>query len=104
MKAAPFAFVTLATQALPPLGIWLIATGCYAEPRRIPLAMEETVSLSWLGISAVLCWLLAGRASYRLLVECGRTVAVLLIAICCIPAWIAGAMYCHSLLVFAGLV
>ena len=104
MKAPSLALLTLAMQTVPPLGIWLIATGCYGEPRRIPFAAEEAVSLAWLALSVALCWLLAGRAAYRLLMECRCGVAILLGAICCLPAWICGALYLQSLLVFAGLI
>ena len=104
MKAPSLALLTLAMQSVPPLGIWLIATGCYGEPRRIPFAGEEAVSLAWLALSVALCWLLAGRAAYRLFSECGSGVALSLCAICCLPAWLCGALYLQSLLVFAGLI
>ena len=104
MKAPSLALLTLAMQIVPPLGIWLIATGSYGEPRRIPIDAEEAVSLGWLALCAAFCWLLAGRAAYRLLTECRSAVALWLCAICCLPAWICGALYLQSLLVFAGLI
>jgi hypothetical protein len=102
MRAAPFAIIALVAQAIPVAGLWLIANGCYLEPRRIPVGAEDAVSFGWLLLSTAISWGLAGRASFRLFTECRRVVAATLSVFCCLPGWIGGALYFHSVLIFAG--
>jgi hypothetical protein len=96
--------MALLFQLVPPLLLVLIARGAYAEPRWLSEEWERTASLVALGLSALLSWLLGSAGVYGLLTRARARVAVPLIALCCLPALLGGAVYLHGLLVFLAVV
>jgi hypothetical protein len=96
--------VALVFQLVPPLLLVLIARGAYGEWRWLPEGWERPVSLATLGGSALVSWLLGSVSVYGLLTRARARVAVPLVACCCVPALLGGAVYLHGLLVFLAVV
>ena len=91
-------------QLVPPLFFWAVSTMAYAEPRRLPESWERPVSLLGLGFCAGISFLLGSAGVYGLLTRSRLGTAVVLIAVCCAPALIGGALYLQALLAFLTIV
>jgi hypothetical protein len=96
--------LALLFQLVPPLLLWAVSAAAYGEPRLLPEAWERPVSLITLGFSATVSLALGSVGAYGLLVRARPGTAALLIATCCVPALLGGAVYLHGLLVFLALV
>ena len=96
--------LALLFQALPPLFLRAVSTMAYAEASSQPASWERPVSLLGLACCAGISLLLGNLGIYTLLTRSSRPTAILLIALCCFPALIGGALYLHALLVFLTLV
>ncbi len=92
--------IALLFQLLPPVLIGAVARAAYSEPRLLPEAWERPVSLLVLGFSAGVSFLLGSLGAYGLLTRSRPAVAWGLIATCCLPALLGGAVYLQGLLVF----
>ena len=87
-------------QLVPPLLVWAICTAAHGEPRYLAESWEQPLSLLTLGFSAGLSILLGSVSVYGLLSRGRPGIAVALILVCCIPAFLGGAVYLHGLMVF----
>lgn len=87
-------------QIVPPLLLWAIAGASYGGAGNWLHAWERPVSLLVLAFSAAVSLSLGTLGAYGLLVRARTGTAVLLIAGCCLPALLGGAVYLHGLLVF----
>ncbi len=96
--------LALLFQLAPPIFIWAISTMAYAEPRHLPELWERPVSLLGLAFCAGASFLLGSIVVYGLLSRSRLRIAVVLIAVCCIPAMIGGVVYLQTWLVFLTLV
>ncbi len=92
--------LALLSQVVAPLLLWALAAACYREPRALPEAWERPVSLAALALFAAAGLLLGGAGAYAAMTRCRPGAAVPLIALCCVPALLGGAVYLHALLVF----
>jgi hypothetical protein len=94
------AVAALLFQALPPLAISGLALATYGPAPRLSEAAGASLALWVLGLSAAVSLALGSAGAYGLLVRSRRWVAAGLIATCCLPALLAGAVYLRALLVF----
>lgn len=92
--------LALGFQLVPPLLLWAISTSAYAEPILLSEALERTLTLLALGLSAGVSLSLGSVGVYGLLIRARPGIAVLLILVCCMPALLGGAVYLHGLLIF----
>ena len=92
--------LALLFQLVPPVLLWALCTGVYGEPRRLAESWEQPVSLLVLGFAAGTSILLGSIGVYGLLTRARPGIAVVLILVCCVPAFLGGAVYLHGLLVF----
>jgi hypothetical protein len=97
-------FLALLFQLVPPVLLYAISTAFYVEPRRLPESWERPVSLLTLAFCAGIGLALGSVATHGLLSRARPWLAWLLIAACCVPALIGGAVYLHGLLVFLAIV
>lgn len=91
-------------QAVPLVFVHLVAALSYGAPRVIPEAFERPFSLAGLACCAGISILCGSFGAYGLLTRARLLLAIPLIAICCIPAAIGGAVYLHALLIFLTLI
>ncbi|HOZ46373.1 MAG TPA: hypothetical protein PLO37_14740 [Candidatus Hydrogenedentes bacterium] len=92
--------LALVFQGLAPALLWALPVLFYHDPPYLSEAVEWPVSLILIASFAILSLLLASIGAYGLLTRSSRRTAVALIVVCCVPAWIGGAVYLHALLVF----
>ena len=84
--------------------LWVFSVIAYANWALLPESWEWPVSLVLVASFAVVSFVLGGVGVYGLLTRSRLGTAVVLIAACCIPALLGGAVYLHALLVFLTLV
>lgn len=87
-------------QLVSPLILWIVASFAYVQPNHQPQNWERPVSLLALFSFAAVSLVLGSVGVYGLLTRFRLRIAIPLIAICCIPALLAGAAYLHGMLVF----
>ncbi len=92
--------LALVFQVVPPLLLRAIAWAAYGEMGNWLQNWERPVSLLVIGLSAGAGLLLGSVGAYGLLTRVRPRTAVVLIAGCCLPAVVGGAVYLHGLLVF----
>lgn len=90
----------LVFQIVPILFVNAVAVMSYRGHRIIPEAFERPVSLLGLACFAGICFFCSSVGAYGLLTRSRLAVAVPMIAVCCVPAAIGGAVYLYVLLVF----
>lgn len=91
-------------QPVPILFLRAVPRMVYAEPRWLPESWEWTVSLLGLAVCAGVSMLLGSLGMYTLLTRSRLITAIVLIALFCLPALMAGVVYLYALLVFLTLV
>ncbi|HNR31747.1 MAG TPA: hypothetical protein PKI11_12740 [Candidatus Hydrogenedentes bacterium] len=91
-------------QALPIVLIRLLASATYGKQRLLPEVWEWPASLFVIAACAAISILLGGGGVYLLLTRARLRTAIPLIALCCVPALIGGAVYLHATLIFLTLV
>jgi hypothetical protein len=94
----------LAFQVVPILFMRVIAWMAYAQPRRLPESWEWTVSMAGLALCAGASILLGSLGAYLLVTRSRRIVAAVMIALCCVPGLVGGAVYFYAVLVFLAVV
>src|SRR5262245_14943482 len=77
--------LALLFQLVPPALLWAVSRAAYSEPRRLSETWERPVSLLVLALSAGVSLLLGCLGVYGLLLRARRSVAVVLIVVCCLP-------------------
>lgn len=87
-------------QPLPILFIRVAAASGFGAHRWLPEPWVWNASLAGLVVCAATSLLLGGIGAYLLLRRSRLLVAIPLIALCCMPALIGGAVYLRAILVF----
>lgn len=87
-------------QALPLLFIYLAPQMAFSKNPVLPEEWVWTYSMACLTLIALLGLTLACAASYLLLTRSRRFVAVALITLFCVPAWLLSVFYLQGVLVF----
>lgn len=87
-------------QALPLLFIYHATELSFGEVPAWPEYWVWPASVAGLAVLALAGLALASRASYLLLTRSRGIVAVLLILLFCMPAWLLSVFYLHGVLVF----
>jgi hypothetical protein len=87
-------------QALPGLFLYLGPILAFSENPALQESQVWALSMACLVLFALLGLALACAASYLLLTRSRRLVAVALIIVCCVPAWLLSVFYLQGVLVF----
>jgi hypothetical protein len=108
-KTKKYSFLTIPALAaaitlISPSFIALVSILAHGQTRKICEPWESPLSLIILGLLTATEWTLGGLGTYLLLTRCRPKIAVVFIAFCCLPAYIAGAIYFHALCIFLTLV
>lgn len=87
-------------QALPGAFLYFAPTLAFGENPIMPESWVWSVSVMSLALFALAGLALACAASYLLMTRSRRFVAIPLIILCCVPAWLLSVFYLHGVLVF----
>ncbi|HPO14867.1 MAG TPA: hypothetical protein PLI09_15605 [Candidatus Hydrogenedentes bacterium] len=87
-------------QPLPILFIQNMGSWTFEQPQWLPESWVWPVSILGLFVSTVMSFGLACLGTYTLLTRSRLIIAIIMIVLFCIPAFLAGAVYLYALLVF----
>lgn len=92
--------LALLFQSLPMLFIWKMGVLTFGKSHWFPETWVWHVSVFGLALSALISLGLACLGTYTLLTRSRLATAIAMIILFCIPAFIAGAVYLYTVLVF----